>query len=92
MKIFNLEDALVSPDTLNRNDDLYKLDKLDRIVRFDDIIGFVYGSFSSRFWMMRMGMSQLILENSERTQRIKMRDQDRKIKEEQIKIKKRKKF
>lgn len=29
----------------------------------DDIQGFTYGSFSTRFWMLRIGINQLIVDN-----------------------------
>lgn len=44
--------------------DFYELKNLDQTIDIDEIVGFVYGSFSSRFWMMRIGMNQLILDNS----------------------------
>lgn len=32
-----------------------------------DINGFIYGPFSTRFYMMRMGINQLIIDNSWKT-------------------------
>ena len=34
-----------------------ELVNLDQIIDIDEIVGFVYGSFSSRFWMMRIGIN-----------------------------------
>lgn len=43
---------------------LIELDKLVMQVPMSKIKGFIYGSFSTRFWMLRIGMNQLILDNS----------------------------
>lgn len=47
-------------------DKLRRLDKIDQQIDINDIQGFVYGSFLSRFWMLRIGMNQLILDNSKK--------------------------
>ena len=61
IKIFNVEAILAKKKIdsvyINWNSDRIRLNKLDREVKFDDIVGFVYGSFTSRFWMMRIGIS-----------------------------------
>jgi len=36
---------------------LYKLNKLINSIQMKDIKGFIYGPFSTRFWMMRMGIN-----------------------------------
>ena len=48
---------------------LRRLDKVDQLIHIDDIQGYVYGSFLSRFWMLRIGMNQLILDNSKKAMR-----------------------
>lgn len=32
-------------------------------IKIDSITGFIYGSFSTRFWMMRIGINQKIVDN-----------------------------
>ena len=46
------------------NRTLYKLDKHSFSIDLKKINGFIYGPFSTRFWMMRIGINQLIAENS----------------------------
>ena len=48
------------------NRKLYKLDKLNYSIKIEDINGFIFGPFSTRFWMMRMGLNQLIYDNSKK--------------------------
>lgn len=43
---------------------LDRLDKLIKSVRMKDVKSFIYGPFSTRFYMMRMGINQLIVDNS----------------------------
>ena len=45
----------------------YQLDQLVRSIKMSEINGFIYGPFSTRFWMMRMGINQLIVNNSWKT-------------------------
>lgn len=33
-------------------------------MKLKDIKGFVYGPFSTRFWMMKMGINQIIADNA----------------------------
>lgn len=35
----------------------YQLDQLVRSIKMSEINGFIYGPFSTRFWMMRMGIN-----------------------------------
>lgn len=70
LDIFNV-DHLVNK---SKNDDgqvishggakYYKLEKQHFSIPVKDINGFIYGPFSTRFWMMRIGINQLIAENS----------------------------
>lgn len=50
---------------------LYQLDHLVKSIRMKDVKSFIYGPFSTRFWMMRMGINQLIVDNSWKTKRRK---------------------
>lgn len=70
LKIFDLDNTRVPGSSIDYHTDVFRLDKLDQEINVGDIDGFIYGSFSSRFWMMRIGMNQLLLENSERANRI----------------------
>lgn len=70
LNIYNV-DHLVNKSTNDdsqvikqRNRTLYKLDKRNHSIPLKDIKGFIYGPFSTRFWMMRIGVNQLIAENS----------------------------
>ena len=47
-----------------------------------DVNGFIYGPFSTRFWMMRIGVNQLIAENS----LIKKPQIDKKTKKNKVKF------
>ena len=41
----------------NDTSNLYRLKNVDMALPIDEIQGFVYGSFLSRFWMLRIGMN-----------------------------------
>ena len=66
LRIFN-----VSKGGINIQDKVKpkKLKNLDTVIKLDEVYGFVYGSVSSRFWMMRIAMNMLLLDNSERAKR-----------------------
>lgn len=56
--LFNFE--TVEDDMMkNKNDatNLFRLKSVDMALPIDEIQGFVYGSFLSRFWMLRIGMN-----------------------------------
>jgi hypothetical protein len=51
---------------LNRNKNgHYILDKLFYKLDLNKVKGFIYGAFSTRFWMMRIGINQLIMDNQD---------------------------
>jgi len=52
IKIYNAEDS--------EKNSYIKCDHLTHSIKIKDIKGFIYGSFSTRFWMMRIGVNQLI--------------------------------
>lgn len=61
--IFNVE-HLINKSTKDDGDivmrngrTLHKLDKLRYSLKIKEISGFIYGPFSTRFWMMRMGLN-----------------------------------
>jgi len=56
---------------------LFKLDKLIQSIRMQDIKGFIYGPFSTRFWMMRMGINQLIVDNCIKTKKLDKKEKDK---------------
>jgi len=41
----------------DKNVRLKRLDKIEMKIKLDEIQGFIYGSFSTRFWMMRRGIN-----------------------------------
>lgn len=38
-------------------------------LKVKDMHGFIYGPFATRFWMMRMGMNELIIDNTFKVKR-----------------------
>ena len=42
---------------LQGNKKLWQLDQLIKSIKIKDIKSFIYGPFSTRFWMMRMGIN-----------------------------------
>ena len=50
--------------SLQKSERYLKLPEKVNIVNIPEITGFIYGSFSSRFWMMKLGMNELLIDNS----------------------------
>lgn len=55
LRIFNI--------TGHENQHLPELTRIEAKIPLDEIHGFIYGSFSTRFWMMRLGINQKIMDN-----------------------------
>lgn len=89
LKIYNMEKLVAKegdegslPQAANKWRRLERLKDLDQVIQIDDIYGFVYGSFLSRFWMLRIGMNQLILDNSKKVQQAHKKTQRQKEEQE----------
>jgi len=57
---------------------LKTLDKVEMSVKLNEVTGFIYGSFSTRFWMMRKGINALIVDNYDYNARAKARGAEKK--------------
>ena len=54
LRIYNVE---TSRKQKNEKKPFYKLKHLISNMKIEDISGFIYGSFSTRFWMARIGIN-----------------------------------
>lgn len=54
LRVFNISKGDFDIQEINRPK---KLKYLDTVIKLDEVYGFVYGSISSRFWMMRLAMN-----------------------------------
>jgi len=48
-----------------------ELNKIEGEYKLEEIIGVIYGAFSTRFWMMRTGINEIIIDNYQENLKIK---------------------